>query len=199
MKQKVAWGMFAFLALGIGLYPLIYLSFDTEFGLLSTKTNELLTNRIWKATFITHISFGGLALMLGWVQFSPKIRTRSLQLHRMIGFVYISAVLLSGFAAVYIALQATGGAIAKMGFSLLAYIWLFTTIQALLAIRNKDLKNHQKMMIYSYAGCFAAVTLRLWLPILNLIFNDFIIAYQIVAWLSWVPNLFVAHWLVQRI
>ncbi|GAB4428835.1 MAG: hypothetical protein OHK0039_47410 [Bacteroidia bacterium] len=44
----------------------------------------------------------------------------------------------------------------------------------------------------SYAACFAAVTLRLWLPILTALLGDFLPAYRIVAWLCWVPNLLVA-------
>jgi hypothetical protein len=46
---------------------------------------------------------------------------------------------------------------------------------------------------------FAAVTLRLWLPILISSGVDYIEAYQAVAWLSWVPNLLVAEWIVHRL
>jgi hypothetical protein len=53
------------------------------------------------------------------------------------------------------------------------------------------------MMIYSYAACFAAVTLRIWLPLLISITGDFFIAYPIVAWLCWVPNLIVANLIVK--
>ena len=54
-------------------------------------------------------------------------------------------------------------------------------------------------MIYSYALSFSAVTLRIWLPLLISQFNDFIIAYQIVAWLSWIPNLIVAHLMANKL
>ena len=52
-------------------------------------------------------------------------------------------------------------------------------------------------MIYSYAACFAAVTLRLWLPLLVFLFGDFIKAYVLVSWLCWVPNIIVAYF-IQR-
>ena len=55
------------------------------------------------------------------------------------------------------------------------------------------------MMIYSYAACFAAVTLRIWLHLLTALFGGFITAYTIVAWLSWVPNLIVANQIARRI
>ena len=53
-------------------------------------------------------------------------------------------------------------------------------------------------MVYSYAVCFSAVTLRIWLPILIAITGEFESAYLIVGWLSWVPNLIVAYFIVNR-
>ena len=61
------------------------------------------------------------------------------------------------------------------------------------AIRNGEIEAHQNYMIYSYAVCFSAVTLRIWLPILTSILGDFNSAYQIIGWLSWIPNLIVAY------
>lgn len=54
-------------------------------------------------------------------------------------------------------------------------------------------------MVYSFSATFAAVTLRFWLPLLLGLFRlDFSVAYPIVAWLCWVPNLLVARWIVSR-
>lgn len=53
-------------------------------------------------------------------------------------------------------------------------------------------------MIYSYAVCFSAVTLRIWLPLLIVVTGEFINAYQIVGWLSWVPNLIVAYFIINK-
>ncbi|MBT8185644.1 MAG: DUF2306 domain-containing protein, partial [Eudoraea sp.] len=61
-----------------------------------------------------------------------------------------------------------------------------------------DIQVHQAFMIYSYAACFAAVTLRFWLPILSYAFGDFVTAYRIVAWLCWVPNMIFAFFWVRR-
>jgi fatty acid desaturase len=70
---------------------------------------------------------------------------------------------------------------------------------AFVNIKNKKIEKHQKMMIYSYAACFAAVTLRIWLPLLIIVFGSFITAYTIVAWLCWVPNLIVAILITRRL
>ncbi|MBX7126969.1 MAG: DUF2306 domain-containing protein, partial [Cyclobacteriaceae bacterium] len=58
--------------------------------------------------------------------------------------------------------------------------------------------RHREAMIYSYAACFAAVMLRVWLPVLSIALGAFDPAYRIVAWLCWVPNMLVAIWLVRR-
>jgi hypothetical protein len=55
-------------------------------------------------------------------------------------------------------------------------------------------------MIRSYALCFAAVTLRIWLPLFQFALGlEFIFAYRIIAWLCWVPNLVVAELIVRSL
>ncbi|MBK8969013.1 MAG: DUF2306 domain-containing protein [Lewinellaceae bacterium] len=193
MLKQIRWAFFAVLAVGIGLYPIVYFLVDRNFGLLSSKSDALLAAAWWNAGFYTHIVFGGLALLVGWTQFSARLRNRYLSVHRRIGKLYVVAVLLSALAAVGIGFFATGGIVAASGFVSLGCIWFYTTLQAYRAIRQKNRRRHQIMMIYSYAACFAAVTLRLWLPLLTAVFNDFVTGYRLVAWLCWVPNLALAH------
>jgi len=192
MTRKITWFFFAFLAICIGLYPLVYLNAQSNFGLLATKPVELLKNNLWNFAFYTHLSLGGIALLIGWAQFSQKWRKSKPQAHRIIGKTYVISVLISAICAIYIGINATGGTIAKTGFIFLGIIWLITTIEAYRKARSREFGDHQKWMTYSYAACFAAVTLRLWMPILIAITGDFISAYQIVAWLCWVPNLLLA-------
>lgn len=196
--KKILWAVFGFLSIAIGLYPGVYFFVqDRKFGLLSNKSDALLADVWWNAAFYTHIIFGGLALLVGWVQFSPRLRRVNLPVHRRIGKVYVAAALLSGLAAIGIGTQATGGWPAAMGFMSLGVIWIFTTFTAYLHIRAGRQTAHQKMMTYSYAACFAAVMLRLWFPFLIILIGDYIQAYRVVAWLCWVPNLLVA-WRVNR-
>ncbi len=199
MTRKVLWILMVVLAIVIGLYPSIYFIIDRKFGLLSSKSIELLTNTFWNIGFYTHILLGGLALLIGWTQFSSKIRDKNLTLHKRIGKLYIISVIFSSIAGICIGFFATGGVLSSLGFISLGIIWFSTTIMAFVHIKNKQIAKHQKMMVYSYAACFAAVTLRVWLPLLIIIFGDFITAYIIVAWLCWVPNLFVANLITKRI
>lgn len=171
---------------------------DGKIGLLESKSDELLGSIIWNIGFYGHILLGGLALLVGWVQFSKKLRNANLKRHRTIGKVYVLAVLISGICSLYIGFFANGGIIASLGFIGLGIVWLFTTVKAYVAARNKDFTLHKGFMIYSYAACFAAVTLRVWLPLLSMVFDDFITAYRIVAWLCWVPNMVFAFFWVRK-
>ena len=197
--NKVTWILVAILAMSIGLYPFIFLIVDMKSnGLLSGKSQELLASSFYNIAFYTHIFLGGLALFIGWMQFSKKWRSKKLKQHRIIGKVYLLAVLFSGIFGLYIAYHATGTVYTKLGFALLAIAWLLTSTKAYTTIRQKNIIQHQKWMIRSYALTFAAVTLRIYLPLLQQ-FLDFGEAYAIVAWLCWVPNLVFAEILVTRI
>lgn len=193
--KKASWIIFGFLSIIVGFYPIIYFLIDRRFGLLSSKSAELLSNNLWNITFYGHIVFGGLALLIGWLQFSRKLRRTNIILHRRIGKIYVISVLISSICGFYIALFATGGIISMIGFISLDIIWLTMTVLGFLTIIKKDIESHKKLMIYSYSACFAAVTLRIWLPILEISIGNFIIAYRVVAWLSWVPNIMFAYYL----
>lgn len=194
------WFLFAFFAIGIGVYPAAYLFFDMSMGLLSYKEDALLTNPIWNMTFYLHIYFGGLALLTGWSQFSKKLRQKRLAIHRALGFSYIASILISGTTGLYVAFYATGGFAAAWGFATLSVAWLFTTCVSYACLRRKNIRLHQFWMIRSYALTFAAVTLRIWLPLMQVAMGmEFVEAYRIVAWLCWIPNLLAAEFLIVRI
>jgi hypothetical protein len=53
-------------------------------------------------------------------------------------------------------------------------------------------------MIRNFSLTFAAVTLRLWGGVFQLFGLDFETGYIITAWLSWIPNLWFAEWLIKR-
>ena len=198
--KYLLWTIFIFFAIGVGLYPFAYFLFDMSGGLLSSKPVEVRQSSIWNFSFYQHILFGAVALLTGWIQFSKKIRNKYLTWHRTIGKVYLIAILLSGTAGLYIALYATGGIVAITGFSGLAISWLYTSLQAYNAIRRREVDLHQYWMIRSYCVCFAAVTLRIWLPMFQFGFGwDFIFAYRIIAWLCWVPNLLVAEIIIRSL
>jgi len=193
--KKAGWIIVSITSFCIGLYPVTYFLVDRKFGLLSSKSEALLLNTPWNIGFYAHIVFGGIALFIGWIQFNQSLRFSRLMLHRTIGKIYVISALVSSLAGIYIGFFATGGVISSTGFIGLGVTWFATTLLAYQNIRHQRLSAHQKWMTYSYAACFAAVTLRIWLPILTSLTHDFLTSYKIVAWLCWVPNLIVAYFL----
>jgi uncharacterized membrane protein len=190
--------LIVFLSIGVGSYALSYLDFNVQ-GILNSKPIALLQNYAYRAAFYTHVVLGATALAVGPFQFFPKWRNRNLSLHRIIGKVYVIACLLGGLAGLIIAMFATGGIVAKLGFSGLAIAWLYTTSLAYLRIRQRDVDAHYRWMVRSFALTFAAVTLRLYLPLSDIVLNlDFISAYRVISWACWVPNLLLAEFIILR-
>lgn len=199
IRQAALWLLFASACVIVGLYPLAYLLAPGKIALLLLKSEGLVNNGLWKAGFFTHILAGGIALMVGWSQFIPQWRSRYLVVHRVLGRIYVVAVIVSATAAIAIAPFSSTGTIASIGFGSLGVIWLATTILAWRSIHQRNWQQHERLMTYSYAACFAAVTLRFWLPALIGVFQlKFSTAYPIVAWLCWVPNLAFAFWMNSR-
>lgn len=154
------------------------------------------------AEYITPLLFhagGGIvALTLGSWGFWGTFRNRYLWLHRWLGRVYLLAVLVGGTAGFYMALTAFGGLPARIGFGMLALLWLTTGATAYLRIRRGDVRLHREWMTRNYALTFSAVMLRVWLPLFMALGYEFPEAYVTVAWLCWVPNLLVAELMVGK-
>jgi uncharacterized membrane protein len=200
MKNKIRFWVIAVFSISIGLYPLIYLIVDMDGeGLLGSKPATVSSSFLWRIAFFTHIYLGGISLLVGWSQFSKRIRGKRLKLHRLLGKIYVICVLISAIAGFYVALFANGGIVSQLGFSFLAIGWFYTTLNGYTTIRKKEIESHRKWMIRSYAFTLAAVTLRLWLPTLPSILGiPFAEAYIIISWLCWVPNIIIAEIYIRK-
>jgi hypothetical protein len=145
-----------------------------------------------------HIAGGVVSLFVGAFQFSRQLRMKSLALHRWVGRIYLGAVAVGGLAAFRMALESFGGLSTHFGFGMLAVLWVATTAVAYRRILQRRIQSHREWMIRSFALTFAAVTLRIWIPLAMAVHLDFTQAYQTISWLCWVPNMLVAEMLVSR-
>src|SRR5688572_29224589 len=142
-----------------------------------------------------HVAASAVALALGPVQLGTKVRPRRLELHRWVGRAYILTVIVGGVFAVALAPGSSGGVAAHVGFGLLGALWVLTAVVAYQRIRVYDIADHRRWMIRSYSLAFAAVTLRIYLPLaVGVMRIPFDQAYPAIAWLCWVPNLIVTEW-----
>lgn len=140
-----------------------------------------------------HIGFGAVALLLGPIQFVPAIRTRAPRLHRWMGRIYIVSCLVSGVGGLLLAGGTAAGPIAGVGFGLAAVISLVSAVQAWRMALARNFDAHRRWVIRSYAVIFAAVTLRIWLPLAGFAHLDLMESYRVISFLGWVPNLLLAE------
>jgi uncharacterized membrane protein len=193
--KNLGWSVMVLLALLMFVLASRYLTFNPE--VYFPEKRAVYTTHTFG--LMSHIVGAMLATILGPFQFLPGIRKgRFLKVHRWLGRIYLLGVLVGGLGGLYMAFLAYGGLPAKLGFATLAIIWLFSAFKAYQDIRNKEIQQHKAWMIRNYALTFAAVTLRLWQGVFGAVGLEFLTGYIIVAWLSWIPNLLVAEWMVRR-
>lgn len=191
-------GGIACLSLGVAAYALV------AYGLLPLGA---LLHPEMKASFQAHelairlhIFASIFALALGPFQFSARLRARRPLAHRVMGRLYLGiGVLVGGTSGLYMAQFAFGGIVSRVGFSLLALAWLYSGYRAYAAIRRGEVAAHREWMVRNFALAFAAVMLRIYLPVSMAGGIPFETAYPVIAWLCWVPNLVVVEaWLRWR-
>lgn len=189
---RTGFGTMAFLSLGVAGYAAFVYGFLPLGSLLHPDMK--VTYNLHAAAIYTHVFGAMFALLLGPWQFSRRLRTSYPELHRWMGRFYLGVgVLIGGLAGLYMAFHAFGGFVAQTGFGMLAVFWLFTGMRAYLAIRSGDVGTHRRWMVRNFALSFAAVTLRLWLPGSVASGIPFEVAYPVIAWACWVPNLIFAE------
>ncbi|HEY5072883.1 MAG TPA: DUF2306 domain-containing protein [Caulobacteraceae bacterium] len=184
----------AILAVAVGLASYRYLLPGTPGAPPTVLANHF--NQFGALVF--HATLSATALILGAVQFFPAIRARWPAWHRRAGTVYVGCSLIGGAVALVLALGTTSGPVGSAGFGLLALSWLGATVNAWRLARARDFVRHERWMVRSYALTFAAVTLRLYLPIAAIAHVDFMTGYRAISFLCWVPNVIVAELILAR-
>jgi uncharacterized membrane protein len=146
-----------------------------------------------------HAVPAALALIIMPLQLHAGFRTRHPRAHRVIGRTYAGLVGVASLAALRIAPMALGGPVSAAGFTALALAWVASTALGARAAMRRRFDVHRGWMTRSAALTFAAVTLRLLLPLSTRVMGfDFVTAYRAIAWLCWLPNLLVAEWWLRR-
>lgn len=156
---------------------------------------------LWYSILWTHAVSAGIALAIGWLQFINQIRQRMLNIHRIIGYVYASMIVIGSMTGFYLAFYANGGWVAQVGFGSLSVLWLYTLYRGLRSIIvDHDQSLHGRWMVRNYALSCAAITLRLYTPLAAVFFGitDTNVSFVVIAWIAWVPNLLLAERLIRR-
>jgi Predicted membrane protein (DUF2306) len=192
LRSAIIWSIGAFLCTSIALFSYRYL---LQIGAVSPLIAANLHRYPW---LIIHAAGAATALLLGPAQFLPALRARYRRVHRWIGRTYAVGCLVGGAAGVMLAIGTSAGPIATAGFSLLAVLWIVSTALAWRYALKRNFVEHRRWMIRSFALTFAAVTLRVYLPISLAMHVPFEQAYRAISFLCWIPNLALAELYLAR-
>ena len=140
-----------------------------------------------------HALCAAVALLLGPFQFWTTKNGGRRRWHRAAGRTYVMSCLIGGVSGLVLALGATTGPISTAGFGTLAVVWFAVNALGWKAAVERRFADHRRWMIRSFALTFAAVLLRLYLPIGPLLGFSFEDSYRLISFLSWVPNLLVVE------
>ncbi|SKA37735.1 Predicted membrane protein [Chitinophaga eiseniae] len=142
---------------------------------------------------LMHITSGGGALILGPLQFWKRLQSNK-RLHRIVGYLYLLAILASSLCAVVLASTTAYAVNWAYAFALQIWVsvWITTTgIAWWLAVKQK-FKQHKDWMIRSYLVTLAFVVsgLILKMPLIYKL-GDFAAISPSFFWLGWALPLYV--------
>ncbi len=109
-----------------------------------------------RALLIPHTLAGSLALLIGPINFSARIREKHYTLHRLLGRIYVVSVFVGAATGVALASGRPG----FPGTSMQAAAWIVCTTAAFLTARNRHILQHRQWMARSYAVTFTFVSSR---------------------------------------
>ncbi|PVM86818.1 hypothetical protein DDF62_17340 [Caulobacter radicis] len=191
-RARLAWIVIGLLCLGIAAYSARYLLSPPQ------TPAQALGNPRGVPWLFVHIAGSVTALVLGSLQFIPALRRGAGPPHRWTGRVYVLGCLVGGVAGLVLAPGSHAGSIATAGFGLLAVIWIAVNVLGWRAAVQGRYVEHRRWMIRSWALTLAAVTLRLYLPLVMVLDLPFLPWYRAISFLAWVPNLIVAELWLRR-
>ncbi len=188
---RIGWVLILCLCLGVAAWSARYLIDPPG------TVEEALGNALGVPWLVIHVGGSATALALGSLQFLPGLR-RGSGSHRWIGRTYVLGCLVGGASGLVLATGSWAGPIATAGFGSLAVLWIGANLLGWRAAVQGRMADHRRWMIRSWALTLAAVTLRLYLPTAIALELPFPPAYRAIAFLCWVPNMFVAEWWLSR-
>jgi hypothetical protein len=143
---------------------------------------------------IAHITAGGGALVLGFVQFWPKLRIYNPRVHRIIGASYLLAILVSSVCAVILSFTTAYELGLPYAISLQVWVsvWISSTFIAYYSVLRKNFGQHREWMIRSYIVTLAFIVsgLALRLPAVQQL-GSFEEISPSFFWIGWAVPLYV--------
>ncbi len=186
------------LGIALALNALTYINFNPQYGFLKLKQQAIATGWYLPA-YYSHVLISALILISGFFQVSAMSRKWP-RIHRMLGYVYVMGILFfSAPGGLVMSLFINRGPTVLTSFFVQGTLWFIFTAIAFNCIRQHDVEAHREWMWRSFALTAAAITLRIYIFIFSYSTDlSQPVAYSVLSWLSWVPNLLVVEWWLRR-
>jgi hypothetical protein len=105
---------------------------------------------------IPHTLCGCIALLGGPLLFSSRLRQRHLKFHRVLGRMYVVSVFIGALTGIALSAGRPG----MPGTLVQAAAWIVCTTAAFITARNRQIAQHRRWMVRSYAVTFTFVSSR---------------------------------------
>ena len=113
-------------------------------------------------TTLMHVLPGALFLLLAPLQFSRRIRTSNLRLHRWSGRLLVALAIPIGLTGLFFGLiNPFGGPLEAVVIAVVGTFFLFALARAVIAIRRREISTHREWMIRVFAIALGVSVVRL--------------------------------------
>ena len=156
------------------LFALPFAYYAVERGMSLTDPGEQALSRLFHGgaalsniAIYGHMIAGGLITALAPLQLSGVLRRRAAGLHRMLGYVLVSAAILTSLGGlIYIARQGTiGGPVMSIGFALYGALMLLAAVQTVRYARERHPRHQfwaERLVILALASWIYRVHYGIW-------------------------------------
>jgi uncharacterized membrane protein len=169
---RILWGLVIFLAfLGVGVATRRAIVLFKPGALSAPKNPAAALDAHFasrRTITLTHILPGILFMVLGPLQFIPRLRARHPRFHRWTGRIFLTASAVIGITGLTMAAgQTIGGLDEKAAIFLFGTLFLFSLAKALWHAMHREFVQHREWMIRGYSIGLAVATIR---PIMGVFF-----------------------------
>lgn len=165
--------------------------FPPNFDSLFLQGREATFHGIYRIAFYIHIFSSPIVLFVGLILLSDTVRRHRRDLHRVLGYVQVSVLLLFVLpSSLIMSWHAFGGWPAGLSFALLSIATGFSAVAGVMYARRRRYDGHRRWMNRTYLLICSAVFLRLISGTANLAHvPNAEGAYIVAAWSSWLVPL----------
>ncbi len=188
-KKKFFWGLYGLIVAGLFIFTVT--NYTAPAG---DSAAELLRFRVlWG-----HLFFGIIPLLIGPIQLGANFQHTRPVLHKLLGRIYVTCILISGTFAIWLGLNSS---LPLFGYALLGLdvVWWLTTGTAIYHIRKRQIILHRQWMVRSFLTTNAFIFFRMMIPPASIMtIGTLEIRFAVAATLSWIIPLSIYQWVLTR-